>query len=368
MTETVEYRFLLRRGTAAALAAANEVPMQGEIYLELDTGLGKIGDGTTHYNDLLYSIIGKIDLSGIATGKTLIWQEASSSGPAQWVVGDAVGGVQSVVPGTNISVDNTDPLNPVVSSSLGVITLKGRKATYAALPSSGNTSGDAYVVDADQLIYVWNGTSWPASGSGLSLYDWFGNVPLAASYTIVGTATTFTDKINRLVVTCTKGAVGVNGGIKNLPFSPPYTIDMAYRISGASYTTGAIMGGILLSDGTKYRTFMNGMAQSGAGGYMFGYVESWSTPTTGRITLQSGSMGHGYARCYLRITDDGTNRKFYQSSDRKEFALVYSEATNTFVVPTKVGIQAWNSVSATFPLRMSVVDFTITNAVLGDAS
>lgn len=49
----------------------------------------------------------------------------------------------------------------------GGIALKGRVATYADLPSIGNTSGDAYLVDADQEIYVWNGTAWPAEGDGI---------------------------------------------------------------------------------------------------------------------------------------------------------------------------------------------------------
>ena len=34
------------------------------------------------------------------------------------------GGVQSIVPGDNISIDNTDPQNPVVSSTGGNLTLE----------------------------------------------------------------------------------------------------------------------------------------------------------------------------------------------------------------------------------------------------
>lgn len=58
MTETVQYRFLIRRGTAAALAALNEVPLSGEMILVTDEGFTdgkyqvKFGDGITHYNDL----------------------------------------------------------------------------------------------------------------------------------------------------------------------------------------------------------------------------------------------------------------------------------------------------------------------------
>ena len=50
-----------RRGTAANMAAANELPAPGQIYFELDTNRVKIGDGTTRYNDLPY-----LDLKSIS--------------------------------------------------------------------------------------------------------------------------------------------------------------------------------------------------------------------------------------------------------------------------------------------------------------
>ena len=49
-----ESRMQLRRGTAANLAAANEVPLAGELVVETDTGMVKAGDGVRTYNDLEY--------------------------------------------------------------------------------------------------------------------------------------------------------------------------------------------------------------------------------------------------------------------------------------------------------------------------
>lgn len=135
-------RFKMRRGTAADLAAVNEVPLLGEWIWEEDQGLDdgkyrlKIGDGVTRYNDLEY----------LASG----------------------GGVESIVPGTGIDVDDTDPKNPLVSSTLGSIALSGRVATYTDLPTSGLSSGDAYYVEGDSLIYIWNGIAWPTEGKGIS--------------------------------------------------------------------------------------------------------------------------------------------------------------------------------------------------------
>jgi hypothetical protein len=48
-------RYKQRRGTAAAATAANEVLLAGEMGVETDTGMFKIGDGVTPWNALPYS-------------------------------------------------------------------------------------------------------------------------------------------------------------------------------------------------------------------------------------------------------------------------------------------------------------------------
>jgi hypothetical protein len=44
------------------------------------------------------------------------------------------------------------------------LTIKGSVSTVAALPSSGNVQNDAYIVEADGDLYVWNGTAWSSVG------------------------------------------------------------------------------------------------------------------------------------------------------------------------------------------------------------
>jgi hypothetical protein len=45
------------------------------------------------------------------------------------------------------------------------ITMKGSVATQSALPASGNTQGDAYLVSADDSLWIWNGSQWISGGS-----------------------------------------------------------------------------------------------------------------------------------------------------------------------------------------------------------
>ena len=60
--------------------------------------------------------------------------------------------------------------NTINNSSSSGIFLSGRVATYSALPPGPMAAGTAYLVDADGLIYVWDGSAYPANGHGLDLH------------------------------------------------------------------------------------------------------------------------------------------------------------------------------------------------------
>jgi len=72
------------------------------------------------------------------------------------------GGITSIVPGTNISVDNTDPANPIVSSTADDITVV---ANYSALPVAGTVTGQFYWCSASQ------GTAWLPFSLGGTYYS-----------------------------------------------------------------------------------------------------------------------------------------------------------------------------------------------------
>ena len=87
--------------------------------------------------------------------KKIISQKSSSSSGG--------GGITSVVGGTNITIDNTDPSNPIINgvaaSSIIVV------ANYSALPAPNTVTGKFYWCSASQ------GTSWLPGSLGGTYYN-----------------------------------------------------------------------------------------------------------------------------------------------------------------------------------------------------
>lgn len=92
---------------------------------------------------------------------------------------EAVANVPTPAAGKSRLFVDTDTGEPSYKDDAGIVhslkgtgfTVNGRVATYADLPS-GLTSADAgkaYVVDADSLAYIWDGTAFPADGAGEAL-------------------------------------------------------------------------------------------------------------------------------------------------------------------------------------------------------
>lgn len=155
--EVIKYRFVLRRGLAADWTSKNEILKEGEFGLELDTDKLKIGDGVTAWNALLYSIVGQVDLTGLADGKCLAWSDDDQA----WKVADR-GIAYTQGPGIDITGN-------VISSTYGAISLSGYPDDYAGLPSglSSVDAGTAYMLKSDSLIYIWDGSAFPADGEGI---------------------------------------------------------------------------------------------------------------------------------------------------------------------------------------------------------
>jgi Collagen triple helix repeat (20 copies) len=59
---------------------------------------------------------------------------------------------------------NSGPTGPQGAAGTG-ITMKGQVATSGNLPSSGNKQGDAYIVQSDDSLWLWDASQWVSGGS-----------------------------------------------------------------------------------------------------------------------------------------------------------------------------------------------------------
>ncbi|PZP64372.1 MAG: hypothetical protein DI597_00730 [Pseudoxanthomonas spadix] len=162
MAEVIEYRFRLRRAHAATWTSINDILLDGEIGLEKDTGKVKIGDGSTPWNDLDYSFAGAIPVAG--DGITI--DDTIPEAPV--IHNDGVRGLSA---GDGIDIDDSDPRHPQIINTRVAINLSGRVAGYDDLPGglAGGDAGKAWIVEDDSLVYIWDGTTFPADGTGIAI-------------------------------------------------------------------------------------------------------------------------------------------------------------------------------------------------------
>jgi hypothetical protein len=189
-----------RRDTSSAWTAANPILAEGELGLETNTGKFKVGTGITPWNSLGYSsgptgptgATGNTGAASTVTGPTGPTGPTGSTGPSSTV---SIGTVQTLNPGATATVVNsgtgstvildiglprgaTGPTGPTGSQGatgptgsqgatgpIGVaVNLKGSVALITNLPTVGNVIDDAYIVQNDGNLYVWDGTAWFDAG------------------------------------------------------------------------------------------------------------------------------------------------------------------------------------------------------------
>lgn len=283
--------------------------------------------------------------------------------------------VESLSAGTpNVSVDASNPKTPIIS--VASLALAGRVSTYAGLPSSGLSAGDAYLVDADGLVYVWSGTAWPASGGGFNMSGGStkpNKVPKASDFTTLGASSfTASDRKGRLYISVPSASTNPRCLLKTLP-ATPYTIDLGFSslIGYNPPSSDAHAISIALSDGTKITSWSYAIFGSGTNPRFS--VDRWNSTSSYQSTVFTGS-DVSLAPCigslpfFLRLTDDGTTRKFYFSYNGLDFKFLYSEAHTAFFTATKGGIEVYNMSSSGAAATVAVTHFQITPSILGDAA
>jgi len=128
-------RILLRRDTAANWTSGNAVLASGEIGYETNTGKFKIGNGSTAWNSLGYSIasnissatlndLGDVTITSVANGDFLRWNGTAWVNDAVNLSTDTIGSyVESLVAGTGVTLSNNsgEGATPTVAVNTSVI-------------------------------------------------------------------------------------------------------------------------------------------------------------------------------------------------------------------------------------------------------
>ena len=157
-------RILLRRDTSSNWTSGNAVLASGEIGYETNTGKFKIGNGSTAWTSLAYSIttnlaasvlndLGDVTITSAANGDFLRWNGTAWINDAVDLATDTIGSfVQSLVAGTGITLTNNSGENatPTVAVDTTVIapiasptftgTVSGVTKTMVGLGNVDNTS------------------------------------------------------------------------------------------------------------------------------------------------------------------------------------------------------------------------------------
>jgi hypothetical protein len=137
MANVVTYqRHWQRRGTAAALAAANEVLYAGEWCLESDTGYVKIGDGVTAWNALDYLPIVAADMP-------------YSNGVSGLTASNVQDAIDELAGGGGGGGGNTDPRMGVIDPAYDMLwkpPTAASEATGASYPWSMNFAAGTFAI------------------------------------------------------------------------------------------------------------------------------------------------------------------------------------------------------------------------------
>ena len=228
-----------RRSTASEWTSANPLLSQGEVGYEYDTGRFKVGNGTQAWNLLSYSSgvtgpTGPTGATGAAstvtgpTGSTGIQGVTGPTGPTGSTGPTGATGANSTVTGPTGPTGATGPQGVAVD-------LKGSVALIANLPPTGNTVNDAYIVDQDGDLYVWNGTSWYSAGQIVGPQGPTG--PTGAT----GANSTVTGPTGSTGPTGPTGATGANSTVTG-PTGPSGVISVTGPVTNTGTSTAAVIG------------------------------------------------------------------------------------------------------------------------------
>jgi len=192
--------------------------------------------------------------------------------------------------------------------------------------------------------------------------------PLAASFTSTFNTITLKDKSDRLQVIVPSNASNLCGANRPLP-ATPWTIDMCFEHGAVTPASGgAFLGGIHISDGTAFVAYYPGCVASSPGGTLEAF-DLWTNSTTyNSQVLRELNSSINLSLLWIRVTHDGGRRKFYRSSNGRDYTLILDTAVAQYITEVKCGIAFYNNSNRGLDMKVVVHRFDISNSILGDAS
>lgn len=277
-------RFRVRRRTAADWASINEVLLSAEIGLESDSAKFKFGDGVTPWETLLYPKM-----------------------------------LHSVVAGTNVTVDNTDPNNPIISATGG--------------------SGGGSDIDAPPAVP----TAWDDEFDFGTVVDTTGARRAGANAWVIHSAngTTGTETIESSLLVASYGAATGT----RLILQPVPTGDYSFTVK-AHYTGVGAWGcpALCLYNASTGNIVFIQFFQSPTLVFQRGTINTSTFAYTFSLNPFTSSLRPATTWGYLRlkVTNSGTPTIHASVSETGlsfDFAEFYSEAVSAWVgTPTHIGL------------------------------
>jgi hypothetical protein len=257
----------------------------------------------------------------------------------------------------------TAALTPGVPSFASLIVL-GIKAT---LSTSGiGSDGDFYVNISTGTLWFRASGLWSKLNISVNVVNDTKPLSSAFSWDNQGGSVTH-DQSDRLVVEVPDSYVSVvSRMLKQAALTAPYTVQVGGHLNGAILgNNGCILYAMLRESGSGKLVGAGACLGNGTFLVRRDFWNSSSSYSAGSMSTNL-SPGSG-SKLWLRITDDGTNRKFYHSVNGKDFFLFGSEASNTTITPDEVGIGFYyntGGVSGSGPAIFTISDFKNVGSIL----
>jgi hypothetical protein len=223
-----------------------------------------------------------------------------------------------------------------------------------------STNANGFAIGS--YMKVWKISATTGGGGGGSIFP-ATTVPLAADFTWVNQGTSsVADKTARMVMTVPNVAgTNLRCLVKTAP-GTPYTVTAAFAVAAiGSASASQVIGLLLRNSGSGLIRAFYLVVDAGANYFT---VNNWTNATSFASGAFASNTAHPGAYVWMRITDDGTNRKFLISGNGRDWTEIYTDARTAFVTADQVGIIGYNNIAGT--LKVPVVHFRTDTSVLGD--